>query len=141
VQEKIFRDGIMIRGGSSYADGLNFVEKVCVMLKRLGSISFSDFLSSGGIDIHHTDQFRLFDLCIFFCMELAKVTDTDDADLDFFHLPADPSLRTLDELEEMLNLGYLRDLILCQFLHRLLQCQAGSKNNTVSLLQSPQGLL
>lgn len=128
-------------GGSSYADGLDFIEKIGVMLERLGSISFGDFLCSGGVDIHDADQLRLFDLCIFLCMELAKVTDTDDADLDFFHLPADPSLRTLDELEEVLNLGCLSDLILCQLLHRLLQCQSGAKNDTVSLLQGPQGLL
>ena len=131
----------MQRGGSSDADGLNFIEKVRVMLKRLGSIPFSDFFSSGGIVTHHTDQLCLFDLCVFLRVELTKVTDTDDADLDFFHLPGDPSLRTLDELEEVLNLGCLRDLILCELLHRGLHCQTGAKNDPVSLFQSPQGLL
>ncbi len=103
----------MKRGGSGYADGLNFIEKICMVPKRLGSISFGDFLRSRGVEIHHTDQLRLFDLRIFLRMELAEVTDTDDTDLDFFHLPADPSLCTLDELKEMLNLGFLRDFILC----------------------------
>ncbi len=137
MQKKIFRGGMMKRGGNGYADGLNLIEKVGVMLKRLGSISFRDFPDSGGVDIHHANQLRLFNRCIFLRMKLPKVTDTDHTDLDFFHLPADPSLRTLDELEEMLNLGYLRDLILRELLHRLLQCQTGAKKDAISFFQSP----
>ena len=125
----------MKRSGSGDADSLNFVEKVNMMFERLGSVSLSDFPGAGGIDIHHTHQFHLFYFSIFLCMELAKVTDTDDSDLDFFHLAADPPLRTLDELEEMLNLRCLGDFILLHLLHRLFQCQTGAKNDTVSLLQ------
>ena len=130
----------MKRCGNGDADGLNFVEEICVMREGLGPASFSNSLGTGGIGIHHTDQFHVCYLCVLLCMKLAKVTDADDSDLDFLHLTADPPLRALDELEEMLNLWYLRDLVLSHPLHRFLQCQAGAKNNAVGLLQSPQRL-
>jgi hypothetical protein len=37
-------------------------------------------------------------------MELAQVTDTDHTHLSLIHLSADPPLRILDEIEEMLDL-------------------------------------
>jgi len=120
LQEKIFRHRIMERGGNGNADSLNFVEKVGVMIERLGLASFSNFPGTGSMDIHYTHQFHLFYFSIFLCMELAKVTDTDDTHLKPFHLTADPPLRTLDELEEMLNLWRLKDFIFSHFLHRFL---------------------
>src|SRR5512147_1037263 len=128
----------MKRGGNGDTHRLNFVEQVSVMLERMGSILSRNCSGTGRIDIHHTDQFHLFDFSIFLGMELAKVTDTDDTDLDFFHLPADPPLRTLDELEEMLDLWGPGDVILSYLLHRFLQCQTGAKNDAVSLLQGLQ---
>ena len=130
----------MKRCGNGDSDSLNFVKEICVMKEGPGPVSFSNFLGTRGIDIHHTNQFHAFYLCIFLCMELAKVADPDDTDLESFHLTADPPLRTSDELKEMLDLWYVRDLVLPRLFHRFLQCQAGAKNNAISLLQGPKGL-
>jgi hypothetical protein len=128
-------------GGSGNADSLNLIEKVSVMIERLGSVSFRNLPGTRGIDIYHPHQFHPFELSIFFCVELAKVPDTNDTNLDFFHLTADPPLRTLDEFDEMLNFYHLSDLILSHLFQCFLQRQAGAKNDAVGLLQSPQGLL
>jgi hypothetical protein len=130
----------MKRCGNGDANCLDFVEEIRVMKEGLGPVSFSNFLGTRGIDIHHTDQLHVFYLCIFLYMELDEVTDTDDTDLEFFHLTTDPPLRALDELKEMLDLWRLSDLILSHLFHRFLQCQAGAKNNAISLLQGPEGL-
>jgi hypothetical protein len=78
---------------------------------------------------------------IFLGMELAEVTDPDDADFDLFHLTRKPSLRLLDELKEVLNLGELGDFILFQLHQGRLKGQAGAKEDPVGLLQGPDGLL
>ena len=126
--------------GNGDGDSLNFVEEICVMKEGLGPVSFSNFLGTGGIDIHHADQIHVFYLRIFLCMELAKVTDTDDTDLEFFHLTTDPPLRALDELKEMMDLWHLSDLILSHLFHRFLQCQARAEKNAISLLQGLESL-
>ena len=115
---------MMKRGGNGYADGLNLIEKVGAMLKRLGSASFRDFPGSGRVDIHHADQLRLFNRCIFLRMKLPKVTDTDHTDLDLIHLTSDPSLGLLDEMEEVLDFWEPRDLVLSNLFDCFLQCQA-----------------
>ena len=104
------------------------------MEERLSLAPFRNILCPGWIDIHNTDQFHPLHLGILFCMELAQVSDTNHAYPDLTHLTADPPLRMLDELEKMLNLWRLRDFVFFHLLHRLLQCQTGAKNNTVSLL-------
>ncbi len=141
MEKEIFCDGMVKGGGDCDADCLNFIEKVSVMEEGLGPISFGDFLGTGRVDVHHTDQFHPFHFGIFFCMELAKVTDTDHTHPDLIHLTTDPPLRMLDEMEEMLDLWHLRDLILSHPLHRLLQCQTGAENDAIGFLQGPQGLL
>src|SRR4030042_3235661 len=130
----------MERGGNGDADSLDFVEKVSVMLERLGSVSLSDFPGTRGVDVHHTHQFHAFYFSIFLRMELAKVTDTDDTDLEFFHLTGNPPLRLLNEMEVMLDLWGVRNFIFSHRLYRFLQCQTGTKNNAVGLLQRLHGL-
>ncbi len=98
--------------GDSDADSLNFIEKVCVMKEGLSSVSFCDIPGTRGVDIYHTDQFHIIEVSIFFRMELAKVTDTDDTDLDLVHLTSDPPLGLLDEMEEVLDLWGLIDFVL-----------------------------
>ena len=127
--------------GDSDADRLDFLEKVCIAEEGLGSVSLGDFSRAGPIHIHHADQFHLLNLGIFLCMELTKVTNTNHTHLDFFHLAADPPLRMLNKLEEMLDLRDLKDIILRYILHRFLQCQTGAKNDAVGLLQGLQRLL
>jgi hypothetical protein len=46
----------------------------------------------------------------------------------------------LDEIEEMLDFLYQKNVIFFSGLHRFLQCEAGAKNDPVGLLQSPDGL-
>src|SRR4030043_451530 len=111
-QEEVFRHGIVKRCGDSDTDSLNFIEKVCVMKEGLGSISFRDIPGTRDVNVHHTDQLHIIDVSVFFSMELAKVTDTDDTDLDFVHLTSDPPLGLLDEMEEVLDLWGLIDFVL-----------------------------
>ena len=82
------------------------------MKERLGPVLLGDFFGTAGVDIDHPDQFHAFRFGIFLSMELAKVPDTDHADLDLLHLPTDPPLGLLDKLEEVLDLGQLRDPVL-----------------------------
>src|SRR4030042_6805625 len=128
-------------GGNRDADSLDFVEKVSVMLKRLGSASLSDFPGTRGVGGHHADQFHAFHLGIFLRMELTKVTNADHPHLDFFHLAADPPLRMSDKLEEMLDPWELKNVIFLNGLHRLLQGEPGSEDDPVGLLQSLDFLL
>lgn len=88
------------------------------MKEGLGPNLFGYGSGPGWIDIHHPHQFHILHSGIFLGMELAKVADTDDADLDLFHLTRNPPLRLLDELEEMLDLLQLGNFILLQ----LFQC-------------------
>jgi len=82
------------------------------MKEGLGSVSFRDIPGTRDVNVHHTDQLHLIDVSIFFSMELAKVTDTDDTDLDFVHLTSHPPLGLLDEMEEVLDLWGLIDFVL-----------------------------
>ena len=107
-------------GGDSDADGLYFLEKVSVMLERLGSVLLGNFPGTGRIGVHHARQFHFFYFGIFLRMELAKVSDTNDTDPEFFHLTGNPPLRMLDEIEEMLDLWDVRNFILTHLLYRLL---------------------
>src|SRR5512136_1144750 len=96
----------MVRGGGNgNADGLNLAVKIRVTKERLGVVALRNFSGPGQININHPDQFHPFHFGVFFSMELTQVTNTDHAHLNLFHLTADPSLRTLDEIDEMLNLG------------------------------------
>ena len=140
-KQEILCDPIMERRGDGNAYGLDAIQDLGVMEEGLGPNLFGDGSGPGGIDIHHSHQFHSFHLGIFLGMELAKVTDTDDADLDLFHLTRNPPLRLLDELEEVLDLRHLGDFILFQLLQGILQGQAGAKDDPVGLLQGPDGLL
>ncbi len=131
----------MKRSGNGNADRLNFFVKVGVMLERLRAISFRRLPDTRGVQVHHTHQLHLFYFRVFLGMELAKVSDTDDTDLNFFHLTGNPSFRMLNEMEEMFNLWAVGNFILAYLLYRLLQCQTGTEDDPVGFLQGLQGLL
>ena len=90
------------------------------MKEGLGSISFRDIPGTRDVNVHHTDQLHIIDVSVFFSMELAKVTDTDDTDLDFVHLTSDPPLGLLDEMEEVLDLWGLIDFVLSNLVYGFL---------------------
>jgi hypothetical protein len=140
-EKKVSCDGVVEKGRDRDAYGLNLIEKIRVLEEGLSPVSLRNFSCPGGIDIHHSDQIHPFHLGIFFCMELAEVTDTDDAHLDLLHLTAYSSLRLLDEMEEMLYLWYPGDFILSDLLHRFVQRQAGPENDAISLFQDLHGLI
>jgi len=129
----------MERCGDGNAYGLDTIKDLGVMKEGLDPILFGHGPGPGWINIHNAHQVHAFHLRIFFCMELAKVTDTDDSDLDLFHLTRDPPLRLLDELEEVLDLRHLGDFILFQLPQGILEGEAGAKDDPVGLLQTPDG--
>ena len=88
------------------------------MKEGLGPNLFGNGSGPRRVDIRHPHQFHFLHSGIFLSMELAKVADTDDANLDLFHLTRDPPLGSLDELQEMLDLRQLGNFILSQ----LFQC-------------------
>ena len=141
MQKEISRDGMVKGGGDCDADGLNFIEEVSVVEEGLGPISLGDLPGTGGVNVHHTHQFRPFDLSIFFRMELAKVTDTDHSHPDLVHLTTDPSLGLLEEGKQVLDLRKLSDFVLPQALHRFLQRKTRTKDDAVGFFQSFEGLV
>ena len=88
------------------------------MKEGLGPNLFGYGSGPGWIDIHHPHQFHILHSGILLGVELAKVADSDDADLDLIHLTRDPPLRLSDELEEMLDLRQLGNLILSKLFER-----------------------
>ena len=134
-KQEILCDRVVERRGNSNTYGLNAVQELRVIGRKAWVRHlFGHSPGPGGIDIRHSHQVHSLHPGIFLGVKLAKVADTDDADLDLFHLTGNPPLRLLNEMKEVLDLRQLGDLILSDLFQGVFQGQVGAEDDAVSLL-------